>query len=94
LQSDRPTDEILGLGDLEAKFSAFGWHVAACDGHDHTALREVFADFRANTDRPKVLIANTVKGKGVSFMEDDNNWHYRVPTLEEVGAAKKELGLS
>ena len=69
LQSDKPTEEILALGDLEAKLGAFGWHVATCDGHDHVALRRVFAEFRSDTERPKVLIANTIKGKGVSFME-------------------------
>jgi transketolase len=69
LQSDKPTTEVLNLGDLEAKLRAFGWYVASCDGHDHGALGDVFADFRARGDVPKVLIANTIKGKGVSFME-------------------------
>ena len=47
LQSDKPTEEILALGDLEAKLRAFGWHVASCDGHDHDELRRVFAEFRS-----------------------------------------------
>ena len=70
LQSDKPTEEILALGDLEAKLRAFGWHVATCDGHDHAALRAAFASFaRGRDDVPKALVAHTIKGKGVSFME-------------------------
>ena len=69
LQSDKPTEEILALGDLEAKLRAFGWEVETCDGHDHAALRAVFARFRAGGDAPKALVADTIKGKGVSFME-------------------------
>ncbi len=63
LQSDRPTEEILALGDLEEKLRAFGWQVATCDGHDHAALRAVFAGFDAARDgRPKALVAHTLKG--------------------------------
>jgi transketolase len=69
LQSDKPTEEILALGDLETKLRAFGWLVENCDGHDHAALREVFARFRGEHDTPKALVARTIKGKGVSFME-------------------------
>src|SRR5436305_11595634 len=68
LQSDKPTEEILGLGDLEQKLQRFGWYVEACDGHSHSELREVFQDFRAEPDRPKILVAHTIKGRGVSFM--------------------------
>lgn len=69
VQSDRPVSEIIDLGDLEARFHAFGWHVARCDGHDFRQLENVFAEFRAVTDKPKILIADTIKGRGVSFME-------------------------
>ena len=69
LQSDRTTEEILALGDLAAKLRAFGWMVETCDGHDHAALRDVFGRFREGGDAPKALIAETIKGKGVSFME-------------------------
>ena len=69
VQSDKPVSEISDLGDLEAKFRAFGWHVAGCDGHDFRQLEGVFAEFRAITDKPKILIADTIKGRGVSFME-------------------------
>src|SRR5438093_982479 len=69
LQSDKPTEEILALGDLESKLRSFGWHVASCDGHDHSALRAVFDEFSGLDDRPQALVAHTIKGKGVSFME-------------------------
>ena len=89
-QATGRSDEILGLAPLAAKWSAFGWCVREIDGHDfgsiHRALQEIEHD-----ERPKVIVANTVKGKGVSFMEDDNNWHYRIPKREEVLAAAAEL---
>jgi transketolase len=100
LQSDKPTEEILALGDLEAKLRAFGWHVATCDGHDHEALRHVFADFRSVDDRPKVLVANTIKGKGVSFMEHPAalregagiyRWHAGAPDDDAFARAHAEL---
>jgi transketolase len=101
LQSDKPTDEILGLGDLTAKLRAFGWHVARCDGHDHAALRRVFQQFREGTPgRPKALVAETVKGKGVSFMEHPRalaegdgtyRWHAGAPDDEAYAAAREEL---
>ncbi len=65
LQSDKTTEEILALGDLEAKLRAFGWHVATCDGHDHAALRETFASFDAGPeDVPKALVAQHDQGQG------------------------------
>ena len=100
LQSDRRTEEILALGDLEAKLAAFGWHVATCDGHDHVALRASFAAFRAETGRPKVLIANTIKGKGVSFMEHPRalaegggtyRWHAGAPGDDDFARAHAEI---
>jgi transketolase len=100
LQSDKPTTEILALGDLEAKLRSFGWHVASCDGHDHEQLAAVFADFRAREDVPKVLVANTVKGKGVSFMEHPvalregggtYRWHAGAPDDESFARAHAEL---
>jgi transketolase len=101
LQSDKPTEEILALGDLEAKLRVFGWLVETCDGHDHAALREVFARFRAGPDdRPKALVARTVKGKGVSFMEHPAalaagggtyRWHAGAPGDEDFARAHAEL---
>jgi transketolase len=100
LQSDKRTEEILALGDLEAKLGVFGWQVATCDGHDHAALEEVFAEFRAGDERSKALVANTIKGKGVSFMEhpaalrEDGGtyrWHAGAPDDEAFARAYAEL---
>ena len=100
LQSDKPTEEILGLGDLEAKLRAFGWKVATCDGHDHAAQRAVFRRFRAGGDAPKALVADTIKGKGVSFMEHPialahdggtYRWHAGAPGDEPFERAREEL---
>jgi transketolase len=100
LQSDKRTDEIVALGDLETKLRAFGWHVATCDGHDHGELGRVFADFRTAGDLPKVLVANTIKGKGVSFMEHPYaleegggtyRWHAGAPDDESFARAHSEL---
>ena len=100
LQSDKPTEEILALGDLETKLRAFGWEVEACDGHDHAALRGVFARFRADGETPKALVADTIKGKGVSFMEHPvalaldggtYRWHAGAPNDEAFERAREEL---
>ena len=69
IQSDTWVKSVSDLGDVVAKFEAFGWHAARCDGHDLPALARAFKGFRGVTDRPKVLVADTVKGRGVSFME-------------------------
>jgi transketolase len=69
VQSDKLVREISDLGNLEAKFKAFGWFVMRCDGHDFRQLKAVFANFARVTDRPKIVICDTIKGRGVSFME-------------------------
>jgi len=69
IQSDTWVQQVSDLGDVEAKFRAFGWHVSRCDGHDVAALERTFRSLDAVTDRPKVIIADTVKGRGVDFME-------------------------
>ena len=100
LQSDKPTDEIVALGELEERFRAFGWHVATCDGHDVAALRVAFASFRDVGDRPQALVARTIKGKGVSFMEHPTalregggvyRWHAGAPDDESFERAYAEL---
>jgi transketolase len=101
LQSDRPTEEILALGDLEAKLRAFGLHVEVADGHDHDALAAAFAAMRAAPeDVPKILVANTIKGRGVSFMEHPAalregggtyRWHAGAPDDESFTRAHDEL---
>lgn len=98
-QATGRSEEVLALQPLADKWRAFGWSVRELDGHDPAALCEALAEFRDVAGRdphgpPTALIAHTVKGKGVSFMEDDNNWHYRIPTAEEVARAWRELGLA
>jgi len=101
LQSDRPTEEILALGELESKLRSFGWHVETCDGHDHEALTRAFSDMHgAPDDMPKALIARTIKGRGVSFMEHPAalregggtyRWHAGAPDDEHFARAHEEL---
>ena len=97
LQSDSAVAAVSDLGPLEEKFRAFGWEVRRADGHDFGAIRDAFAHFSTIADRPKVLIADTVKGKGVSFMEGlacgDQTYHFHAgaPSLEDYLAAVAEL---
>ena len=87
--------EVLALEPLEDKFRAFGWRATRVNGHDLPALRAALATFDrdAADTRPLVIVADTVKGRGVPFMEDDNNWHYRIPTADEVARGRQTLGL-
>jgi transketolase len=92
-QATARSTEVMALEPLAAKFEASGWTAHEVDGHDVDGLAERMASLPDGSGKPVALIAHTIKGKGVSFMEDDNNWHYRVPTDEEVVAAHRELGL-
>lgn len=79
-------------GTLAGKFAAFGWEVHEVNGHDMDALIELFSDLKASeTAQPKVVIAHTIKGKGVSFMEDQAGWHGKAPNDEETERALAEL---
>jgi len=93
IQSLGTVKEVLDLEPFAAKWEAFGWAVREIDGHDVKQIERVLTAVPCEPDKPTCIIAHTVKGKGVSFMEDDNNWHYRIPKAEEVVAAKKELGV-
>ena len=92
VQLDGTTEEVLPLGDLEAKWSAFRWHVIRCDGHDLRALNNAFDAAEAWSEGPTVIIADTVKGKGVSFMEGQAGWHGKAIDDASYEAAMKELG--
>lgn len=83
--------EIMALDPLAEKWQAFGWTTREVDGHDMAMLLETLERFPSATNQPTAIIAHTIKGKGVSFMEDDNNWHYRIPTAQEVMASRREL---
>ncbi len=79
------------IEDPAAKFAAFGWHTIEVDGHDHAALTDAFDAAEAHTDGPSAIIAHTVKGKGVSFMENDYLWHATAPNAEQLAAAVAEI---
>jgi transketolase len=99
IQSDYSVERTSSLGDLVAKFAAFGWHVERIDGHDTRAIAETFARINAITDRPKVIVADTVKGKGVSFMEGTSidsdvemfQFHSGAPQAADYTRAAQEL---
>jgi transketolase len=93
-QATDRSENVLALSPLIDKWRAFGWSCYEIDGHDMRALTETLSRLPDGSGKPIAIIAHTVKGRGVSFMEDDNNWHYRIPTAEEVAMAKKELGVA
>ncbi|MGE3277313.1 MAG: transketolase [Vicinamibacterales bacterium] len=92
VQSLGATSEVLDLDPLGAKWAAFGWQVVELDGHDVPAVHAALSAVPAAPDRPTCVIAHTVKGKGVSFMEHALLWHYRSPAGDELAAALAELG--
>ncbi|MBU2670924.1 transketolase [Actinoplanes bogorensis] len=89
LQQGARTEETNTLDPLDDKFRAFGWDVLEVDGHDHLALFEALTSPRGS--RPTCVIANTTKGRGVSFMEDRVEWHHKVPSAEQIVTATAEL---
>ncbi len=93
-QATGRSKEIMALEPLKAKWESFGWSAYEVDGHDLPALVALLRNVPDGSGKPVAVVAHTVKGKGVTFMEDDNNWHYRIPTYEEVLLAQSELGVS
>jgi transketolase len=91
LQSLTTIDNSLGLEPLVDKFTAFGWSVKEVDGHNHEQLRSALKEAPWSTNKPSILIAHTTKGKGVSFMENKVEWHYRNPSAEQLMEALKEV---
>jgi len=91
LQITGRTEDVCNSEPLVQKFTAFGWSTCSVDGHDIEALTTVFDRVPFETDRPSMIIAKTVKGKGVGFMEDVAKWHHRVPNDEEYRVAMDEL---
>ncbi|MBQ1384318.1 MAG: transketolase [Firmicutes bacterium] len=92
LQIDGPNDEVMTVEPIGDKFRSFGWNVICCDGHDTDQLAEAFEKAKAFEGKPSVIIASTVKGKGVSFMENQAGWHGKAPNKEQAEKAEKELG--
>ena len=94
IQSLGTVKEVLDLAPLAQKWKAFGWAVREIDGHDVAEIRGALSDIPLDPTRPTCLVAHTVKGKGVSFMENDLLWHYRAPDAAEVARALAELDVA
>lgn len=90
LQIDGNIKDVIGPEPFKSKFEAFGWNVVECDGHDFDSLRDAFESHVEN--KPTLIIAHTIKGKGVSFMENNYAWHGSAPNKEQYEQAMKELG--
>jgi transketolase len=88
-QQGSPTAKTNELDPLDKKFESFGWEVVVLDGHDHAALLKAFTDPQS---KPRVVIAQTTKGKGVDFMEGKAEWHHKVPSTEQYEAALEQVG--
>ena len=91
LQIDGATADVMPSEPLDAKFAAFGWHVIKADGHDFDSLRAALAEARETKGKPSVILMRTVKGKGVSFMENNAGWHGKAPNAEQYEQAHAEL---
>lgn len=91
LQISGPTQQVMNTQPLAAKWEAFGWEVREIDGHDLQQIRQNLNQVPFTVGRPSLVIARTVKGKGISFMENDFHWHHKVPSREEYERAMKEL---
>ena len=89
LSYDGDTEKVMHLEPLKDKFLCFGWHTVCCDGHDILSLLNAFAD--RSDDKPQMIIADTVKGKGVSFMENQPEWHHHRLTQQQYEQARAEI---
>ncbi|MEA4934220.1 MAG: transketolase [Lawsonibacter sp.] len=92
VQLDGTVDEIMPLGDVAAKWASFGWRVLRCDGHDVTSVADAIDEAKQKTGKPTIIIAKTIKGKGVSFMEGKNIWHGKAIDDDSYVKAMAELG--
>ena len=91
LQIDGATADVMPSEPLDKKWEAFGWHVISCDGHDYQVIEAAFEAAKAVKGQPTVILAHTVKGKGVSFMENNAGWHGKAPNAEQYEQARAEL---
>ena len=91
LQIDGATSKVMPSEPLDEKFAAFGWNVLKVDGHDYAAISDVLAQAKTCKDKPTVILMKTVKGKGVSFMENNAGWHGKAPNDEQYAVAHAEL---
>lgn len=93
IQIDGSTESVMPLEDLKGKWESFGWHVIEIDGHNIKSIIDAVNLTKAITNRPCVIIAYTIAGKGVDFMEYDYNWHGKAPNTEQAAKALHELGI-
>ncbi len=91
LQAMGKVKDVLDIGNLKKKWEAFNWEAIEIDGHNFKEIEMALTVFSKKKEKPTVIIAKTIKGKGVSFMENDNQWHYRAPEKEEYERAMREL---
>ena len=91
LQIDGNTADVMPTEPLDKKFEAFGWHVIKIDGHDYDQIEKAYAEAAATKGQPTMILAKTIKGKGVSFMENDAGWHGKAPNDAEYEQAMSEL---
>lgn len=91
IQIDGNTEDVMPLGDLAGKWRTFGWHVVEIDGNDPAAILAAVDECKAVLDAPSMIIATTVPGKGVPYMEHDHTWHGRVPNAEQARVATQAL---
>lgn len=92
LQIDGKNEDVMSVSPIDAKFESFGWNVITIDGHDIQAIADAFDKAEATKGKPTVIIAKTIKGKGISFMEDIAGWHGMAPSDEQRETALKDLG--
>ena len=91
IQIDGSTETVMPLEPLRGKYEAFNWNAIDCDGHDLAALLEAFETAAATKEKPTVILANTMPGKGVAFMENDFLWHGKPPNREQADLALQQL---
>jgi transketolase len=91
IQLDGFVKDILDVAPLADKWRDFGWHTIVIDGHDLVQVKAAFVEAAATKGKPTCIVANTIKGKGVSFMENNPKWHGVAPSPQEVELALKEL---
>ena len=91
LQIDGKNDEVMTISPVDKKFESFGWNVVTCDGHDYDDIDRAFN--KVVEGKPTMIIAKTIKGKGISFMENEAGWHGQAPNLEQKELALNELNM-
>ncbi len=93
LQIDGDITKVMNPTPIDKKFEAFGWNVVICDAHDFDSIEAAFNNAKATKGKPTAIIAKSIKGKGVSYMENNAGWHGKAPNAEEYAVAMKDLGV-